>query len=239
MAALGHRKRLLRSIAALNGCSLRYSAGPMPAPGLASRDAERRQLTVMFCDLVGSTALSGRLDPEDLQHLIRSYHEAVAPAVAPFDGHVAQFLGDGVLVYFGYPRAHEDDAERARALGARHRARRVEHARAPGAASSCRRASASPPAWSSSARSAPARAAAERSASGETPNLAARLQAQAAPGEIVLSRRDAPARRRLVRARIAGRARSEGLRRARRGLARASASAASASRFEAQHDAAA
>ena len=67
----------------------------------------------MFCDLVGSTALSGRLDPEDLQQLIRSYHDAVAAAVAPYAGHIAQFLGDGVLVYFGYPQAHEDDAARA------------------------------------------------------------------------------------------------------------------------------
>lgn len=61
----------------------------------------------MLCDLVGSTAIAGRLDPEDLQQLIRSYHDAVAAAVAPYGGHVAQFLGDGVLVYFGYPKAHE------------------------------------------------------------------------------------------------------------------------------------
>src|SRR6201993_5053797 len=76
-------------------------------------DAERRQLTVMFCDLVGSTALSSRLDPEDLREVIAAYHRAVAEIVAGFDGFVANYMGDGVLVYFGYPQAHEDDAERA------------------------------------------------------------------------------------------------------------------------------
>src|SRR5467141_2847068 len=74
-------------------------------------DAERRQLTVMFCDLVGSTELSARLDPEDLREVIGTYHRAVAQVVAGFDGFVAKYMGDGVLVYFGYPRAHEDDAE--------------------------------------------------------------------------------------------------------------------------------
>ncbi|RZL96691.1 MAG: adenylate/guanylate cyclase domain-containing protein [Variovorax sp.] len=67
----------------------------------------------MFCDMVGSTALSGRLDPEDLDHLIRSYHSVVTTAVAPYEGHVARYLGDGVLVYFGYPYAYEDNAIRA------------------------------------------------------------------------------------------------------------------------------
>ena len=75
--------------------------------------AERRQLTVMFCDLVDSTALASRLDPEDLREVIAAYHRAVAEIVAGFDGFVAKYLGDGVLVYFGYPHAHEDDAERA------------------------------------------------------------------------------------------------------------------------------
>src|SRR5215469_9032228 len=75
--------------------------------------AERRQLTVMFCDLVGSTALSSRLDPEDLREVIGAYHKCVAETVTRFDGFVAKYMGDGVLVYFGYPHAHEDDAERA------------------------------------------------------------------------------------------------------------------------------
>src|SRR5215831_13800684 len=78
------------------------------------RDAgERRQLTVMFCDLVGSTALSGQLDPEDLREVMRSYQEAVAEVIRPFDGYIARYLGDGLLIYFGYPWAHEDDAQRA------------------------------------------------------------------------------------------------------------------------------
>ena len=75
--------------------------------------AERRQLTVMFCDLVGSTALSARLDPEDLREVIGAYHRSIAETVAPYDGFVAKYMGDGALIYFGYPRAHEDDAERA------------------------------------------------------------------------------------------------------------------------------
>jgi class 3 adenylate cyclase len=69
--------------------------------------AERRQLTVMFCDLVGSTELSARLDPEDLREVVRSYQEKAADLIQGFDGHIAQYLGDGLLVYFGYPQAHK------------------------------------------------------------------------------------------------------------------------------------
>ena len=88
--------------------------GPVPEPALARGDgAERRQLTVMFCDLVGSTALSARFDPEDLREVIGAYHRCVADTVGRFAGFVAKYMGDGVLVYFGYPQAHEDDAERA------------------------------------------------------------------------------------------------------------------------------
>lgn len=76
-------------------------------------EAERRQLTVMFCDLVGSTALSQRLDPEDMRELVRAYQEVCAEVIARFDGNIAQYLGDGLLVYFGYPAVHEDDAQRA------------------------------------------------------------------------------------------------------------------------------
>src|SRR5574341_2135341 len=75
--------------------------------------AERRQLTVVFCDLVGSTALAGQLDPEELREVVRAYQEACAKVIARFEGHIAQYLGDGLLVYFGYPLAHEDDAQRA------------------------------------------------------------------------------------------------------------------------------
>src|SRR5438132_3589952 len=76
-------------------------------------DAERRQLTVLFCDLVDSTALSGQLDPEDLRDVVRAYHQVCSEVITRFEGHIAQLLGDGLLVYFGYPQAHEDDAHRA------------------------------------------------------------------------------------------------------------------------------
>ena len=83
------------------------------APSLLKPDAERRQLTVMFCDLVGSTALSEQLDPEDWRELLRAYQRHSAAVIERFEGHVAQYLGDGLLVYFGHPIAHEDDAQRA------------------------------------------------------------------------------------------------------------------------------
>ena len=76
-------------------------------------EAERRQLTVLFCDLVDSTALARQLDPEDLREVVRAYQETCAKVIARFEGHIAQYLGDGLLVYFGYPLAHEDDAQRA------------------------------------------------------------------------------------------------------------------------------
>src|SRR5690242_2900867 len=102
VAAIGHRRLLLKAIADL-------AAGG----GRAAAEAERRQLTAMFCDLVGSTALSTRFDPEDLREVVGGYHHCVADTVGRFDGFVAKYMGDGVLVYFGYPQAHEDDAERA------------------------------------------------------------------------------------------------------------------------------
>src|SRR5882672_1743049 len=113
--SLGHRKLLLRAIAALAGDEPPAPAPPPTPPQADTPDAgaERRQLTVMFCDLVGSSALSRRLDPEDLQRVLLGWHECVRSAVAPYEGTVARFLGDGVLVYFGFPRAHEDDATRA------------------------------------------------------------------------------------------------------------------------------
>ncbi len=108
IASLGHRRRLLDAIKALPADTVPTFAAPRIETG-----AERRQLTVMFCDLAGSTALSSRLDPEDLREVLGAYHATVAEVVAGFDGYVAKYMGDGVLVYFGYPRAHEDDAERA------------------------------------------------------------------------------------------------------------------------------
>ena len=105
---LGHRKRILRAINELR------AAPPAPiAPERAVDRAERRQLTVRFCDLVGSTALAARLDPEDLRDVIGAYHRTLADTVAPFESFVAKYMGDGALIYFGYPQAHEDDAERA------------------------------------------------------------------------------------------------------------------------------
>src|SRR5207253_10347340 len=111
--SVGHRRKLLDAIARL-GTAVPIAEVAAPTPGgPAQLVAERRQLTVMFCDVVGSTALSTRYDPEDLRELIGGYHRAVAETVARFDGFVAKYMGDGVLVYFGYPQAHEDDAERA------------------------------------------------------------------------------------------------------------------------------
>jgi class 3 adenylate cyclase len=110
--SVGHRRKLLDAIANLAATiPVVETAATGGAPLRA--DAERRQLTVMFCDLVGSTALATRLDPEDLREIIAAYHHAVADVVRGFDGFVARYMGDGVLAYFGYPQAHEDDAERA------------------------------------------------------------------------------------------------------------------------------
>jgi class 3 adenylate cyclase len=108
---LGPRKRILRSIAKLGGVEKATSS---TAASFVERDtAERRQLTVMFCDLAGSTELSARLDPEDMRHVIRSYQDATSAVIERYDGFPAKFMGDGILAYFGFPRAHEDDAERA------------------------------------------------------------------------------------------------------------------------------
>src|SRR5215831_5762486 len=111
VAAIGHRRKLLDAIASLGAKAPAAAVTAAPSDAPAPVEAERRQLTVMFCDLVGSTELSARLDPEDLREVISRYHRAVAGVVAGFDGLVAKYMGDGVLVYFGYPRAHEDRSE--------------------------------------------------------------------------------------------------------------------------------
>jgi class 3 adenylate cyclase len=105
---VGHRRKLLAAIAVL-----RSAVGPVSDAPVTASTVERRLLSVMFCDLVESTVLSSRLDPEDLREVIAAYHRAVVGVVAQLDGFVAKYMGDGVLIYFGYPRAHEDDAERA------------------------------------------------------------------------------------------------------------------------------
>jgi class 3 adenylate cyclase len=111
LPSLGHRRQLLRAIAELKGAPEPRTAATAPA---APHDtAERRQVTVMFSDLVGSTALSARMDPEDLREIISNYQKCVAETVRRCGGFIAKYMGDGVLVYFGYPQAHEDDAERA------------------------------------------------------------------------------------------------------------------------------
>ena len=114
VTSLGHRRNLLRAIAELKV----FDKGPAAPSATSSTtstksDAERRQVTVMFSDLVGSTALSARMDPEDLREVISAYQKCVAETVGRFGGFVAKYMGDGVLIYFGYPQAHEDDAERA------------------------------------------------------------------------------------------------------------------------------
>jgi class 3 adenylate cyclase/tetratricopeptide (TPR) repeat protein len=186
VTSIGHRRKLLAAIAALRtepptGAQSATTATPA-ATAAATIDAERRQLTVMFCDLVGSTALSTRHDPEDLRELIGDYHRAVAETVGRFDGFVAKYMGDGVLVYFGYPQAHEDDAERAVRAG-----RAVIEAVGK-----------LPAQEDLSVRLGVATglavvgdligegAAQERGVVGETPNLAARLQGLAAPNTLVI-----------------------------------------------------
>src|SRR5215831_7993384 len=119
VTSIGHCRKLLAAIAALRPApqspfetTAASSTIPSCAP-TAVIGAERRQVTVMFCDLVGSTALSFQLDPEDLREVIGAYHSCVAQTIGRYDGFVAKYMDDGVLVYFGYPQAHEDDAERA------------------------------------------------------------------------------------------------------------------------------
>jgi class 3 adenylate cyclase len=115
--SLGHRRKLLRAIAELDGGDKgtpKPSAAATATVAQQPRDtAERRQVTVMFSDLVGSTALSARMDPEDLREVISAYQKCVAETVRRFGGFVAKYMGDGVLIFFGYRQAHEDDAERA------------------------------------------------------------------------------------------------------------------------------
>jgi len=181
VASIGHRRRLLDAIAALGDDQ--PAAEPSRAPAPATGAAERRQLTVMFCDLVGSTALSTRFDPEDLSKVIRSYQSCVATIIARFDGFVARYVGDGVLIYFGWPEARETDAERAvrgalaviAAIGQSPTFSgrlRVRIGLATGLVVI------GEPIGTGDAR--------QQTAIGETPNLAARLQALAGPDTVVI-----------------------------------------------------
>jgi class 3 adenylate cyclase len=168
------------------GCGKPVGEAAAPAPPAPppprSDTAERRQLTVMFCDLVGSTALASRLDPEDLREVIGDYHKCVAESIGRFDGFVAKYMGDGVLAYFGYPQAHEDDAERAVRAGL-------------AVVEAVRKMPASEPLQVRIGLATGLAvvgdllgfgAAQEQAVIGETPNLAARLQAVAGPDEIVI-----------------------------------------------------
>jgi class 3 adenylate cyclase len=183
VAAIGHRRKLLDAIAALGATVPNAAVRAAPSDAPAPTEAERRQLTVMFCDLVGSTALSTRHDPEDLRELIGDYHRAIVDTIGRFDGFVAKYMGDGVLIYFGYPQAHEDDAERAVRAGLAVIAAvgqlpgredlRVRLGIATGLAVVGDLIGEG--------------AAQERGVVGETPNLAARLQALAAPNTLVIA----------------------------------------------------
>jgi class 3 adenylate cyclase/tetratricopeptide (TPR) repeat protein len=179
---VGHRRRLLDAIAALSAEAPAAVVEPTSRDASVSGDAERRQVTVMFCDLVGSTALSTRIDPEDLRQVIGAYQRAVTEAVTGFGGFVAKYMGDGVLVYFGYPRAHEDDAERAVLAGLR----AIETIGRLGPAKLEARigiASGSVIIGDLIGKG----SSLEQAIVGETPNLAARLQALATPGALVIA----------------------------------------------------
>jgi predicted ATPase/class 3 adenylate cyclase len=185
VAALGHRKTLLAAIAALAEAPASSSDTPAaPTVSPPSGPAERRQLTVMFVDLVGSTALASRLDPEDMGAVLRGYQNAVAGEILRLDGHVAKFMGDGVLAYFGWPRAHEDEAERAvrAGLATVSAVASLEGGDAPLA---CRVGIATGLVVVGDLIG--KGTALEQTVVGETPNLAARLQAAAAPSQIVIA----------------------------------------------------
>src|SRR5450755_4816554 len=186
---VGHRRMLLEAIAALRGDTGSNSpsadvATTSSVPNVSPEDrAERRQITAMFSDLVGSTALSTRMDPEDLREIISAYQNSVAATVGRFGGFVAKYMGDGVLVYFGYPHAHEDDAERAVRAG-------LEMVASVSAL-------ASPISLQTRGGIAiglvvvgdliGSGSAQERGIVGETPNLAARLQGIAEPNMVVIA----------------------------------------------------
>jgi len=173
---LGHRKKMLCAIAELSGVTPQAVTGPN-----RQDPAERRHLTVMICDLVGSTALSARLDPEDMRAVIDAYHAACARITRTYDGFLAEFRGDGILAYFGYPIAHEDDAERTVRAGLDIIAAvaRLETRAAEPLAVRIGIATGVVVVGEGELR--------EHAVVGDTPNLAARLQALAEPGTIVVA----------------------------------------------------
>jgi predicted ATPase/class 3 adenylate cyclase len=192
ITSVGHRRRLLAAIAALRdgaGSARARSSQAFAAVDvttMAAPDAERRQLTVMFVDLVDSTALASRLDPEEMSELLRAYQSAVAAAIARFEGHIAKYMGDGVLAYFGYPRAHEDEAERAVRAGLA--AVEAIHSLKPKHDLSLEVRVGIATGGVVVGELIGAGEAQERSVVGQTPNLAARLQSLAEPNSVVISR---------------------------------------------------
>jgi class 3 adenylate cyclase/tetratricopeptide (TPR) repeat protein len=180
--SLGHRRKMLRAIAELAG-----AAPTSPQPALTEPKpqdtAERRQVTVMFSDLVGSTALSARMDPEDLREVIAAYQKCVAETVGRFGGFVAKYTGDGVLVYFGFPQAHEDDAERAVRAGLE-LVRAVSDLKTRAALQICVGIATGLVVVGDLIGSG---ASQEQAVVGETPNLAARLQGIAEPNMVVIA----------------------------------------------------
>jgi class 3 adenylate cyclase len=199
ITAVGHRRRLLDEIAKLRiepaGNLDAAEPTAVPAADVPQHSpqpaAQRRQVSVMFCDMIESTQLSTQLDPEDLSAVIRRYQSCVAATIARFDGFIARYVGDGVLIYFGYPQAHEDDAERA-VRAALALIAEIDRARTSNEGVRVRigistglvvvgESIGSGESW-------------QQTAIGETPNLAARLQALAEPNTVVI----APSTRRLV-----------------------------------------
>ncbi|TGT65366.1 adenylate/guanylate cyclase domain-containing protein [Mesorhizobium sp. M2E.F.Ca.ET.166.01.1.1] len=182
---LGHRKRLLKAIAELGPPTDRSKPSTVEAKiqfGASEPVAERRQLTVMFIDLVGSTALASRLDPEDLREIIGAYHRCAADTIARFGGFVAKYMGDGVLVYFGYPQAHENDAEQAVRAGLA----LVDNVRRLQLSEALRVRVGIATGQVVVGDLITAGEGQERGVVGETPNLAARLQALAEPDAVVI-----------------------------------------------------
>src|SRR6266849_2540572 len=185
---LGHRRKLLRAIADLKDVEKSTPADAIATVAHAVPhpldSAERRQVTVMFSDLVGSTELAARMDPEDLRDVISAYQQCVSGTVQRYDVFVAKYMGDGVLIYFGYPRAHEDDAERAVRAGlgsidavGRLDVKSAELQARVGIATGL--VVVGDLIGEGSAQ--------EQSVVGETPNLAARLQGLAEPGAVVIA----------------------------------------------------
>jgi class 3 adenylate cyclase/predicted ATPase len=185
VAVVGHRRKILAAIGEFEGDASVTAQNSLLTAPKPPDSAERRHITVMFSDLVGSTALSTKLDPEDLREVISAYHECVAETVGRFDGFVATYMGDGTLIYFGYPQAHEDDAERAVRSGLELITAVTGLVTAAGAPLQTRVGIATGlVVIGDLSRSGDAR---ERSIVGETPNLAARLQGIAEPNMLVLA----------------------------------------------------